>query len=168
MRARGEGDPASGADRIGDAANRLAQDTADLARRELRAIQDETMAGLRRLTVGGTLLAGAGLCGILAVSAVHETVLRAAESVLPRARAAAEAAAEALEHGHTTMPATADVVGRTAPEDPLESRPNGRPSVIDGRSRGTPLAASAPPRTCSGTPPYTEHTHSTGSAVGIA
>ncbi|MEU2925854.1 phage holin family protein [Streptomyces sp. NPDC007251] len=150
MRARGEGDPASGADRIGDAANRLAQDTADLARRELRAIQDEAMAGLRRLTVGGTLLAGAGLCGILAVSAVHETVLRAAESVLPRARAAAllaglytsaavglglaarnrmraaaEAAAEALEHGHTTMPATAEVVGRTAPEDPRESRPNG-------------------------------------------
>ncbi|MGQ5637734.1 MULTISPECIES: phage holin family protein [unclassified Streptomyces] len=149
MRARGEDDPASGADRIGDAANRLAQDAADLARRELRAVQDEAMAGLRRLTVGGTMLTGAGLCGILAVSAVHETVLRATEKVLPRTRAAAllaglytaaavglgltarnriraaaEAAAEALERGHATMPTTTDALDRTAPEPPPESRPN--------------------------------------------
>ena len=131
MRARGE-DAESGAGRMGDAATRLAQDAAELARQEIRAIQDEARSGLRRFAAGGSLLAGAGLCGVLALAAGHQSVLRAAESVMPRARAsilltcvyasaaaalalgarnrmraAAEAAATALEQGHRTMPGTA-------------------------------------------------------------
>jgi Putative Actinobacterial Holin-X, holin superfamily III len=129
MRARGD-DSEPGAGRMGDAATRLAQDAAELARQEIRAIHDEARSGLRRFAAGGTLLAGAGLCGVLALAAGHETVLRAAESVMPRSRAsmlltcvyvsataalalgarnrmraAAEAAATALEQGRQTMPA---------------------------------------------------------------
>ncbi|MFG2638009.1 phage holin family protein [Streptomyces sp. NPDC048362] len=78
MHTRGVG-PAAGADGVGDAATRLAQDTAELARREIRAIQDEIMAGVRRFGAGGLLGAGAGVCGILALWAAQETVLRGAE-----------------------------------------------------------------------------------------
>ncbi|MDQ0687210.1 hypothetical protein QFZ56_006173 [Streptomyces achromogenes] len=47
------------------------------------------MAGVRRFGAGGLLVAGAGVCGILALWAAQETVLRGAESVLPRASAPA-------------------------------------------------------------------------------
>lgn len=70
MHARGD-DPASAVDRVGDT-RRGWQDTAELARREIRAIQGEAMTGARRFVAGGTLLAGTGLCGVLALTAVHE------------------------------------------------------------------------------------------------
>ncbi|WP_158693222.1 phage holin family protein [Streptomyces viridochromogenes] len=86
MHTRGD-DSASAGGRMGDAAARLAEDTAELARREVRAIQDEAMTALRRFGAGGLLLAGAGTCGVLALWTAHEAVLRAVESVLPRRRA---------------------------------------------------------------------------------
>ncbi|WP_225813630.1 phage holin family protein [Streptomyces spinosus] len=73
---------------VGDAAARLAEDTAELARREVRAIQQEALSALRRLGAGGALLAGAGTCSVLALWAAHEAALRGVESVLPRGRAA--------------------------------------------------------------------------------
>ncbi|MFE9174431.1 phage holin family protein [Streptomyces kebangsaanensis] len=79
----------SGAGRVGDAAARLGQDAAELARREVRAMQDDLLAGLREFGAGGALLTGAGVCGLLALWAAHETALRALESVMPRGRAAA-------------------------------------------------------------------------------
>ncbi|GAA2473421.1 phage holin family protein [Streptomyces longisporus] len=87
MRARGDNTESAGG-RMGDAAARLAEDTAELARREVRAIQDEAVTALRRFGTGGLLLAGAGTCGVLALGAAHEALLRAVESVLPRGKAA--------------------------------------------------------------------------------
>ncbi|MHC3475367.1 phage holin family protein [Streptomyces sp. 7R007] len=84
-----EGESGSAGGRVQDAASRLAQDTTELARREIRAIQEEAMAALKRLGAGGVLLAGAGTCGVLALWAAHETLLRATERVLPRGSAAA-------------------------------------------------------------------------------
>jgi hypothetical protein len=136
-----EDDATPGGGRVSDAATRLAQDTRELARHEIRAMRGELMAGLRRFAASGTLAAGAGVCGILALWATHETVLRAVESVLPktraaavlacvyasgavalglgardRMRAAAEAAAEALEHEHERMPSAPAVAGQEPPE----------------------------------------------------
>ncbi len=88
MRTPGD-DAASAGDRMGDAAARLAQDTAELARREIRTIQDEAVTALKGFGAGGVLLAGAGTCGVLALWAAHETLLRALESVLPKGRATA-------------------------------------------------------------------------------
>ncbi|MGK9465165.1 phage holin family protein (plasmid) [Streptomyces sp. G6] len=88
MRMQGD-DSTSAGGRMGDAAARLAQDTTELARREIGAVQEEVLAALKRFGAGGVLLVGAGTCGLLALWAAHETVLRAAESVLPRDRAAA-------------------------------------------------------------------------------
>ncbi|MFF8596881.1 phage holin family protein [Streptomyces sp. NPDC015220] len=82
-------DGSSSAARVSEAAARLGQDAAELARREVRAMQGDLMAGLRRFEEGGALFAGAGVCGILALWTAHETVLRALESVMPRGRAAA-------------------------------------------------------------------------------
>ncbi|WP_171113910.1 MULTISPECIES: phage holin family protein [unclassified Streptomyces] len=87
MHTRGDESESAGG-RMGDAAARLAEDTAELARREVRAIQDEAVTALRRFGAGGLLLAGAGTCGVLALWAAHETLLRAVESVLPREKAA--------------------------------------------------------------------------------
>ncbi|MFD8427769.1 phage holin family protein [Streptomyces coelicoflavus] len=88
MRMLGD-DSTSAGGRMGDAAARLAQDTTELARREIGALQEEVLAALKRFGAGGVLLAGAGTCGVLALWAAHETVMRAAESALPRGRAAA-------------------------------------------------------------------------------
>ena len=88
MRTRGE-NAASAGGGMQDAAARLAQDTTELAREEIRAVQDEVMTALKRFGAGGALLAGAGTCGVLALWAAHETLLRGMESVLPRGRAAA-------------------------------------------------------------------------------
>ncbi len=82
-------DAGSAGGRMGDAAARLAEDTAELARREVRVIQDEAVTALRRFAASGILLAGAGTCGILTLWAAHETLLRALESVLPRGKASA-------------------------------------------------------------------------------
>ncbi|MFJ7150308.1 phage holin family protein [Streptomyces sp. NPDC100445] len=87
MYPRRDGEESAGSP-VGDAAARLAEDTADLARREVRAIQQEALSTLRRLGAGGALLAGAGTCGVLALWAAHEAVLRGVESVMPRGRAA--------------------------------------------------------------------------------
>ncbi|GHD97070.1 phage holin family protein [Streptomyces naganishii] len=88
MRTPGDG-TSSGAGRVGDAAARLGQDAAELARREVRAMQGDLVAGLREFGAGGALLGGAGVCGLLALWAAHETALRALETVMPRGRAAA-------------------------------------------------------------------------------
>ncbi|MFE5258596.1 phage holin family protein [Streptomyces coelicoflavus] len=82
-----------GPGRVPEALDRLAQDTTELARREIGAVQEEALAALKRFGAGGVLLAGAGTCGVLALWAVHEAMLRAAESVLPRGRAAVLACA---------------------------------------------------------------------------
>ncbi|MFI1071756.1 hypothetical protein [Streptomyces puniciscabiei] len=58
MRAQGDETPAAGG--VGDAAARLAQDTCELARKEIGAVRDEIMTALKRLGAGGLLLAGAG------------------------------------------------------------------------------------------------------------
>jgi hypothetical protein len=76
-------------DRVGEATARLAQDTAQLARHELLVMQSEVRAALRRIRAGGVLLGAAGVCGVLALWSMHETLLRSMESVLPGARASA-------------------------------------------------------------------------------
>jgi hypothetical protein len=78
-----------GARRLGDAAARLREDTAELVRQELREVRDELADTMRRAGVGGAALAGAGALGLLAAVAAHQTALRALESVLPRPAAAA-------------------------------------------------------------------------------
>ncbi|MER6734204.1 phage holin family protein [Streptomyces puniciscabiei] len=79
MRAQGDETPAA----------RLAQDTGELARKEIGAVRDEIMTALKRLGAGGLLLAGAGTCGVLALPAAHTTLLRALGSVLPESTASA-------------------------------------------------------------------------------
>jgi len=88
VRTRGDESVSAGG-RVGEAASRLAQDTTDLARREIRAVQDEAVIALKRFGAGGFLLAGAGTCGLLALWAGHETLLRTVGTMLPRGRAAA-------------------------------------------------------------------------------
>jgi hypothetical protein len=82
-------DSPDGRSRVGDAAARLAQDTAQLARHEILAVQSEVRAALRRMGAGGALLGAAGVCGLLALWSAHETALRALERALPGARAPA-------------------------------------------------------------------------------
>ena len=128
MRMQGD-DSAEGRSRMGDAAARLAQDTAQLARHEILAVQSEVRAALRRIGAGGALLGAAGVCGLLALWSAHETALRVLEPVLPgarasavlgcayatgaatlclaarnRVRAAVEASADALDHAHEAVP----------------------------------------------------------------
>lgn len=106
MRTRGEDTAPSGGG-MAEAAARLAQDTAELARREVRAVQDEAMTALKRFGAGGALFAGAGACGVLALWSAHETLLRGLESVLPRGRAAA-----LLTCGYATAAAALAVAAR--------------------------------------------------------
>ncbi|MEU2714357.1 phage holin family protein [Streptomyces sp. NPDC007205] len=87
MGAQGDGTSAAGG--VGDAAARLAQDTGELARKEIGAVRDEIMTALKRLGAGGLLLAGAGTCGVLALAAAHTTLLRALGAVLPERTASA-------------------------------------------------------------------------------
>ncbi|WP_306187293.1 MULTISPECIES: phage holin family protein [unclassified Streptomyces] len=140
MRTPGD-EASSGAGRASDAASRLGQDLAEVARREVRALRDDLMAGLRRFGVGGALFAGAGVCGLLALCSAHETALRGLEAVMPRGRAAAvltcvygcgaavltraacnrvnaaaEAAADALEKGAEDLDSAAPAPGPQAPE----------------------------------------------------
>lgn len=72
----------------GDAAAKLGQDTAELVRQQLRDARAELTATIRRGGLGTVLLAGAGVCGTLAVWSAHETALRALETVLPKPWAA--------------------------------------------------------------------------------
>ncbi|GAA3891970.1 phage holin family protein [Streptomyces sp. NPDC003631] len=74
---------------VGDAAARLAQDTAQLARNELLAVESEVRAALRRIGAGGALSGAAGVCGVLALWSAHETLVRSLEPILPGARASA-------------------------------------------------------------------------------
>ncbi|MGJ5749178.1 putative superfamily III holin-X [Streptomyces puniciscabiei] len=85
MRAQGDDTPAAGG--VGDAAARPAQDTGELARKEIGAVRDEIMTALKRLGAGGLLLAGAGTCGVLALAAAHTTLLRALGPALPESTA---------------------------------------------------------------------------------
>ncbi|WP_208902700.1 phage holin family protein [Streptomyces incarnatus] len=87
MRAQGDETPAAGG--AGDAAARPAQDTGELARKEIGAVRDEIMTALKRLGAGGLLLAGAGTCGVLALAAAHTTLLRSLGPVLPESTASA-------------------------------------------------------------------------------
>ncbi|MFJ7903686.1 phage holin family protein [Streptomyces sp. NPDC096198] len=88
MQVHGE-DPSEGRPRVGDTAARLAQDTAQLVRHEILAVQGELRAALRRIGAGGALLGAAGVSGVLALWSAHETALRALESKLPGPRAPA-------------------------------------------------------------------------------
>ena len=128
MRMQGD-DSAEGRSSMGNAAARLAQDTAQLARPEILAVQSEVRAALRRIGAGGALLGAAGVCGLLALWSAHETALRALERPLPgarasavlgcayatgaatlglaarnRVRAAVDASTEALDQAHEAMP----------------------------------------------------------------
>lgn len=88
MQAQGD-DSAEGRATVGDAAARLAQDTAQLVRHEILAVQGEIRAALRRIGAGGALLGAAGVCGGLALWSAHETALRVLETKLPGPRASA-------------------------------------------------------------------------------
>ncbi|MEV6025729.1 phage holin family protein [Streptomyces sp. NPDC052036] len=83
------GDSSEGRPTVGDTAARLAQDTAQLVRHEILAVQSEIRAALRRIGAGGALLGAAGVFGVLALWSAHETALRALESKLPGPRAPA-------------------------------------------------------------------------------
>ncbi|MEU0112633.1 phage holin family protein [Streptomyces bobili] len=98
-----------------DSTARLAQDTADLVRQEVRTIQEEARSAGKRFGAGGVLLAGAGTCGLLALWAAHETLLLAAESVLPR-RAASAVLAGAYASGAAALALAARSSMRAAAE----------------------------------------------------
>ncbi|MGW7822219.1 phage holin family protein [Streptomyces puniciscabiei] len=87
MRAQGDETPAAGG--VGEAAARPAQDTGELARKEIGAVRDEIMTALKRLGAGGLLLAGTGTCGVPALAAAHTTLPRALGSALPGSTASA-------------------------------------------------------------------------------
>ncbi|MGW1162346.1 phage holin family protein [Streptomyces sp. NPDC002513] len=82
-------DSSEGRGTVGDAAARLAQDTAQLVRHEILAVQSEVRAALRRIGAGGALVGAAGVCGVLTLWSAHETALRLLESKLPGPRASA-------------------------------------------------------------------------------
>lgn len=82
-------EPQAGTQRARDAAARLSHDTAELVRQELAEVRSELAATIRRAGWGATLVAGSGVCGLLALWAGHETLLRALEAVMPPKRAAA-------------------------------------------------------------------------------
>lgn len=86
---RYDGAGSTGQQQARSAADRLSQDTAALLRAEIERVRDEMTGALRRAGLGTAALAGAGVCGVLALWSAHEALLRSLEKVLPPPRAAA-------------------------------------------------------------------------------
>jgi hypothetical protein len=86
---RAQGDDTAAAGGAGDAPARPAQDTTEPVRKEIGAVRDETLTALGRLGAGSLLRAGAGTCGVLALSAAQTTPLRALASAVPERTAPA-------------------------------------------------------------------------------
>ncbi|HZG05880.1 MAG TPA: phage holin family protein [Streptomyces sp.] len=74
---------------VAEAADRLAQEASDMLHRQVREARDGLRSTVRRVGQSGALLGGAGVCALLAVGTAHRAALRALESALPRAHAAA-------------------------------------------------------------------------------
>lgn len=70
------------------AATRLTRDTAALVREQVEQLTHDLADTVRDAGAGAIFLVGAGTCGLLAVAAAHQTVLRALESMMPRPLAA--------------------------------------------------------------------------------
>ncbi|MEV0001686.1 phage holin family protein [Micromonospora sp. NPDC050980] len=68
---------------------RLAEDVAEVARAEVRAVRAQVGEAARPAGVGIALLAAAGGCLVLGAGAASTTVLRVLETMLPRRLAAA-------------------------------------------------------------------------------
>ncbi|MFE0328982.1 phage holin family protein [Streptomyces sp. NPDC003753] len=134
MRMQGD-DSAESRSRVGDAAARLAQDTAQLARHEILAVQSEVRAALRRFGAGGALLGAAGVCGLLALWSAHETALRALEPALPGARASAVLTC-AYATGAATLGVAARNRVRAAGQASADALDRAREAVPTGVRRG--------------------------------
>lgn len=102
----------AGSGELGEAAARLTQDTAELVRQEIRAARGEALAMLRQAGMGSGLLAGAGVCGVLALGSAHQTVSRALERVMGPVGAGA-----ALTTGYATSAGVLAVAGRNRLRD---------------------------------------------------
>lgn len=74
--------------REGNAAGRLAADTAELVRQEIARARADAIDVLRRAGMGAAFLTGAGACGVLAFHASSAAILRLLESFMPPRRAA--------------------------------------------------------------------------------
>lgn len=70
------------------AATRLTRDTAALVREQVEQLTRDLADTVRDAGTGAVMIAGAGACGLLAVVAAHQTVLRTLESMMPRPLAA--------------------------------------------------------------------------------
>lgn len=75
--------------RLGEAASRLTQDTADIVREQVRDVARQWAGTAADAGIGVGLLALGGVLGAFALATAHQTLLRGLESVLPRRRAAA-------------------------------------------------------------------------------
>ena len=72
-----------------EAATRLSKDTAALLREELESVRDELAETIKHAS-GGAVLAGAAAgCGVLALVATHEAIVRLLEQVMPAPAAGA-------------------------------------------------------------------------------
>lgn len=71
------------------AAERLAEEVAEVVRAEVRAVRTQLVGATRPAGVGFLLLAAAGGCAVLGVGAASATALRVLEVFLPRRLAAA-------------------------------------------------------------------------------
>lgn len=81
----GEAKPRS----TGDIADRLSQDAADLVRQEVERLREAATSVIRRGGLGTAAVAGAGVCGVLALCSAHQSVLRALERTMSPQGAAA-------------------------------------------------------------------------------
>ncbi|MCI0386384.1 phage holin family protein [Streptomyces sp. CNQ085] len=74
---------------IADAVEQVTREASELFRDRFQGFGDGLRAAARHTGAGGALLGGAGVCAVLAVGSAHRAALRALESVLHPARAAA-------------------------------------------------------------------------------
>lgn len=111
-----------------EAATRLSRDTAALLREELETVRDELADTVKHMSGGVILATAAAGCGVLALVATHEAILRLLESVMPAPAAAAvltvgyAATATALiVLARNQLKAAADAAAREADADADEA-----------------------------------------------
>jgi hypothetical protein len=115
-----------------DAAARLTRDTAALAREQIGQLVKELTATVREAGAGAALLGGAGVCGVLALAAAHQSALRTLETMMPRPLAAVTltgvyggAAAALTTAGLKKIRAAADASGAALSEAHQADVPDG-------------------------------------------
>ncbi|MFP8939868.1 phage holin family protein [Streptomyces fenghuangensis] len=74
---------------IADAVEQVTREASELFRDRFQGVGDGLRSAARQAGAGGALLGGAGVCALLAVGSAHRAALRALESALHPAQAAA-------------------------------------------------------------------------------